>query len=118
MTKRLHKASKRRRQDYLKKMALLVLTLCIISGLSILFGGNLVDAHENNEESAVAHKYYKSIEIESGDTLWGIAKEYMNEEYDSIFEYIYEIKEMNNLDSDDIQEGQFLTVAYYDTEFK
>ena len=114
MTKRLHKASKRRRQVYLKKMALLVLTLCMITGLSIGLGSNLVDA----QDAPVEHKYYKSIEIEAGDTLWDIAKEYMNEDYDSIFEYIHELKVMNNLDSDEIHEGQYLTVAYFDTEFR
>ena len=59
-------------------------------------------------------KYYKSIEITDGDTLWSIAKENMSEEYDSVYAYIEEVMEMNNLESDQIHSGQYLTVAYYD----
>lgn len=74
--------------------------------------------HGNSTESPVRHKYYKSIEIASGDTLWDIAKEYMNEDYDSIYAYIDELKDINGLTSDGIQESQYLTVAYYDTAFR
>lgn len=114
-TKRLHKASKRRRQVYMKKLLLVLTAVIFVIGLSISVGGNLVDAHEDNHESLViTKKYYKSIEISEGDSLWKIAEEYMSEEYGSIHEYIDEIKEMNNLLTDDIHDGQYLTIAYYD----
>ena len=41
----------------------------------------------------------------------------MNDDYESVSEYINEIKRINGLISDDIQEGQYLTVAYFDAEF-
>ena len=63
------------------------------------------------------YKYYKSIEIQPGDTLWDIAESTMTSEYDSVQEYVQVLKEMNNLDSDDIQAGQYLMIAYNDTEF-
>lgn len=117
-TKRLHTASKRRRQVYLKKMTMAFAAMMIIAGLSISLGMGFVDAHANTLEEPVFHKYYKSIEITSGDTLWQIAEEYMNDDYDSIYDYIHELKEINNLASNDIHAGQYLTVAYYDTEFR
>ena len=40
----------------------------------------------------------------------------MNENYDSVTEYIDELKKINGLTSDDIQEGQFITIAYFDTD--
>ena len=109
---------KRRRQVYLKKLALLFTAVVLAAGLGIGFGSRMVDAHGNLEESPVEHKYYKSIQIESGDTLWEIAETYMNDDYDSIYEYIDEVKEINGLDSDCIQDSKYLTIAYYDTEFK
>ena len=42
----------------------------------------------------------------------------MNEDYDSIYAYIDELKDINGLTSDGIQESQYLTVAYYDTAFR
>lgn len=111
-TSRLYKASKRRRQVDLKRLFLAVMAAVIVAGFSMFAGTGLVDAHDTNEK--VMCKYYKSIEITSGDTLWSIAKEHMTEEYDSVYEYIDEVMEMNNLESEQIQEGQYLTVAYYD----
>ena len=111
-TKRLHKASKRRRQVELKRLFLAMFAAVIVAGCSLFVGAELVDAHDTNEE--VMCKYYKSIEITDGDTLWSIAKENMSEEYDSVYAYIEEVMEMNNLESDQIHSGQYLTVAYYD----
>ena len=111
-TSRLHKASKRRRQVALKRLFLAVMAAVIVAGLSTFAGTESVDAHDTQEEVLV--KYYKSIEITEGDTLWSIAKENMTEDYSSVYEYIDEVMEMNNLESDQIHEGQYLTVAYYD----
>lgn len=111
-TKRLHKASKRRRQVDLKRLFLAVMAAVIVAGFSTFAGTGLVDAHDTKE--VVMHKYYKSIEISAGDTLWSIAEENMSDEYESIYEYIDEVMDMNNLETDEIHYGQHLTVAYYD----
>ena len=111
-TSRLHKASKRRRQVDLKRLFLAVIAAVIVAGVSTFAGTGLVDAHDTKE--VVMCKYYKCIEIEAGDTLWSIAQENMTEDYASVYEYIEEVMEMNNLESDQIHEGQYLTVAYYD----
>ena len=42
----------------------------------------------------------------------------MTSEYESTAEYVGVLKKMNNLTSDDIQAGQYLTVAYRDTVYK
>lgn len=113
MPKRLTKANKRRKEIYLKKVTLFAMALCMIAALSIGLGDRLVDAHDELLSSNT-QKYYKSIQLQAGDTLWDIAKEHMNQEYDSIFEYIDEVKEINNLDDDEIHEGQYLTIAYFE----
>lgn len=60
-------------------------------------------------------KYFTSILIEPGDTLWEIAKDNMTEEYKSINQYIDEVKFTNNLYSDDITAGCYLLIPYYAT---
>ena len=113
-TKRLHKASKRRRQVYLRKLSLVLASMVVILGLSIAFAPDFVDAHESTPVESV-EKLHKSIELEAGDSLWSIAEEYRDHNSETVYEYIDTLKEINHLQSDDIHEGQFLTVVYYET---
>ena len=83
--------------------------------ICISFGAFLVSAHEKTSADDIVYKYYKSIEIQSGDTLWAIAEDTMTDEYNSVAEYVQVLKDMNNLDSDNIQAGQNLIIAYNDS---
>ena len=67
-------------------------------------------------DEVISFKYYTSVEVEYGDTLWGIASNYMTEEYRSLQDYIEEIKTLNGLQSDMIRSGQFLVIPYYSSE--
>lgn len=98
---------RRRRQAAKRNMIILLATVMLITIGSIVFGSTFSSA-KNDEEFEV---YYKSVEIEQGDSLWNIAKEYKAEDQ-SIVEYIEELRELNNLTSDTIHEGQHLVVAY------
>ncbi|MDO5293028.1 MAG: LysM peptidoglycan-binding domain-containing protein [bacterium] len=55
----------------------------------------------------------KSIQIQEGDSLWSIAKENFSSEYDSIDQYVKDIKECNNISSDTIHAGKYLIIPYY-----
>ena len=87
---------------------LLTVTFILILAASLVFGAFFVSARE--DRSAEAYSYYKSIRIQSGDTLWDIASDNMTDEYDSIDEYIQLIKDTNGLESDYIQAGQYLII--------
>ena len=110
--------SKRHRIVYLKKMTLCMTALILAVCLSVFAGKGLVSAHGNQKESLIDYRYYKSIQVNTGDTLWSIAEEYMDDSYESVYDYIDELKEINNLDSSDIQESHYLTVSYTDQEFR
>lgn len=115
---RRNKATKRKLRNLKRKLVVLtMITLFTLIGC-MHFGKLSSDAHGNLEEDPVSFKYYKSIEIQDGDTLWGIAEKYMDDEYDSVQDYIAELKEINQLVTDDIQSANYLTVVYHDTEFK
>jgi len=54
------------------------------------------------------------ITIKSGDTLWGISSNICKEDSSlNIQEVIYDIKEINNLTSSDIIEGNVIQVPVY-----
>lgn len=64
------------------------------------------------DDFAETGKFYKSIVIEKGDTLWDIAEEYITDDYHTVEEYVSVLKDMNNLSGDKILAGDTLVVAY------
>ncbi|MFP3155477.1 LysM peptidoglycan-binding domain-containing protein [Lachnospiraceae bacterium ZAX-1] len=100
-----------------KKLILCLLALCLILVLS-LWESELSTLGESKTLHEPVYKYYTSIEIKRGDTLWSLAKTYISEEYSSIQEYINEIKSLNNISEDMIHSGRFLTIPYYSNNFQ
>ncbi len=93
------------------KKYLLMLVVCVMV-LSCFFGKTLVMANVE-ESSAVYERYYTDIEIQSGDSLWSIAKTYNKNSGMEIREYIRELKQMNCMVSDEIRAGDSLTIVYF-----
>lgn len=86
------------------------LTACIL----IISFSNLVTASAVHEP--MSRKYFRAIEVQEGDTLWNIAKQNMTAEYDSIEEYIKEIKTLNGLTTNNIRSGHYISIPYYLSE--
>ncbi len=60
------------------------------------------------------NKYFTNITVMEGDSLWSVAEQYMDEEhYSSIYDYMNELRKMNNLTSDNLYVGQNLVITYY-----
>lgn len=95
-------------------MIAFVLFICLIS----FSGSFLAHAMERRQEPQTYYKYYTSIRVEPGDTLWEIAERYLCEESGSRESYIQELRQINGLNGSQIRAGQYLTVIYYSTEYK
>lgn len=111
-TSRRTRNIKRRREVFSNKMIMLILAVSIAIAAGVFGTSNPVDAHDTSQTETLSVKCYKSIELQEGDTLWGIAETYMDDTYESVDEYISELKRLNNLESDEIHEGCYLMVAY------
>ncbi|MCD7826589.1 MAG: LysM peptidoglycan-binding domain-containing protein [Clostridiaceae bacterium] len=88
---------------------LLIVLLVLIFGASQAFHTVSVEV----KASDTRELSFKSVPVTNQDTLWSIAKENYSSEYQSIQEYIEEIKRCNSLSSDEIRAGSFLLVPYY-----
>lgn len=108
----------RRRQVRRQKMLIAAILTLFIMICSMFFRSILTDAHGNRGEDPVDYTYYTSIQVEAGDTLSSIAKKYRSASDESTNDYIEKLKDMNHLSSDEIHEGEYLMVAYADTELK
>ena len=90
--------------------------ILLLVGMLMFSGGFLVLAKEKPRE--ICYKYYTSIRVEEGDTLWEIAGRYLCEQSGSRDSYIRELMRLNGLRGDQIEAGQYLTIIYYSTEYK
>lgn len=106
----------RRKREMRKNFLILVMTVCLVITGSISASG--FRANAKDDSSQVSYKYYKSVAVSNNDTLWSIAEKYMDEEhYDSINDYIAEVKRMNSLKNDTIHYGEYLIVPYYNDSY-
>lgn len=97
----------------LHKYTIIGITFLILVVLGVWFGSSLYHSSKVSASSEnTLYKYYKSIQVQKGDSLWSIAQEYNTHNTKTIKAYIKEIKQINNLDSSNIREGEYLTVPY------
>lgn len=114
--RRILKNRIRRQREMKKNFLILIMTICLIATCSVVLNGFRSNAQ--NDVAETSYKYYKSIVISNNDTLWTIAEEYMDKEhYNSINDYINEVKSMNSLTDDAIHYGEHLIIPYYDNIF-
>lgn len=114
--RRILKNRIRRQREMRKNFLILVMTVCLITTCTLSLNSFRSNAKDDSTE--VSYKYYKSITVANNDTLWSIAERYMDEDhYDSITDYIGEVKRMNSLTDDVIHYGEYLIIPYYDSEF-
>lgn len=106
----------RRKQQVRRNIMLLIASVFLAAAVAVMLVSFSTEA--NDMEHQPSYKYYKSIEISKGDTLWSIANNYIDHEhYKNTFEYVKEVKQMNSLTSDKIVAGNHIIVPYYSSEF-
>lgn len=101
-----------------RNVIVILITTVLIAGSAMLGSTIVASGRTKASDTKTSYKYYTSIEIEAGDSLWSIASEYMTEEYDSVQEYVDEVKALNGLVDDKIHSGQYLTIPYYSYKFQ
>ena len=115
--RRILKNRIRRQREMKKNFLILIMTVCLIVTGSLSLSGFRANAKDDAAETS--YKYYKSVFVGNNDTLWSLAKEYMDEtHYDSIADYIGEVRSINGLPDDTIRYGTYLIVPYYDSEYR
>ena len=97
----------KKRNWFVGGIFVLLAVIALIVGISI---GHTQKIYAKSDEQ----KYYSNIVVSEGDSLWTIAENYMDQQhYESIYQYIDELKRVNCLTSDSIYVGQNLIVTYY-----
>ena len=105
-----------KKKQTVKRQAFLVavMFLTILATVFVITGclrANQVKASSVKEENV----YYKTIQVEEGDTLWTLADQYIGNSSFDRQQYIDEVKEMNHLADDTIESGAYLMIPYVET---
>lgn len=101
-----------------KQRSLIAVAIIVVITLGILLGTSMNALASSEKETASYNKYYVSIRVESGDTLWTIADEYVDGFNIEKNDYIEEVCEINEISKDDIHAGDYIVVPYYSQEVK
>ena len=102
----------RRAQKVQMEKRLIVVIGIIVISLGILLGSS-ISAFASAREKARIHKYYTSIQLRQGDSLWELAGDYASTDQ-SEQEFIDEVCEVNGIsESNILHSGQYVVVPYY-----
>lgn len=91
----------------------IVMTATFVLVAVIIAGGSISGFARARKEEDTCYKYYTSVLVEQGDSLWSIAQENMTPEYERIEEYIREVRSLNHLCGDHIHAGEYLILPKY-----
>lgn len=104
------KVSDRRMYYRISAMAA-ILTVVVLIVIGSTVSGSAHTRTQTSEDTL--YKYYTSIAVTQGDTLWSIARQYASPEYSSIEEYVLEVQQLNHLTDTCIHAGEYLMIPYY-----
>ena len=102
----------RARKHFIVIMGIILVSLFILLGSSIR-------AFASSGQQADYHKYDTCITLESGDTLWNLADDYVIDGVMSRQDFMKEACRLNHISSSTVlKSGDTLAIAYYSTELK
>lgn len=109
---------RRRNTRNRRRIQLIAMFVCFLlcTGFAVQNSARKIDAE--SDLTRISYKYYKSYYVETGDSLWSIAKEHISDEYSDINEYIAEVKQINHLQGDAVKQGSHICIPYYSMEHK
>ena len=108
------KSIRRHKRKLQVRKNIFILALSIAAAVACAAFMASFSAQARGIDNLPEHKYYKSIEISKGDTLWSIAEEHIDKShYKNVSEYINEVKAMNSIASDNIVSGSYIIIPYY-----
>jgi len=112
----IYKRNLRRRRELRKRSAMFIMTCCLIIICAVSYHSIKSSATSGDDMN---FKYYTSITVQDGETLWSIADDYIDySQYKNKNSYISEVMSINRIaDESDIISGQKLTVPYYSDKF-
>ena len=95
-------------------IALFVFTLLI----AFFLIGNSIITFAGAKSNQDLHKYYTSVQLQKGDSLWSLASEYAPKDVVSRKQFINEVCRINGIsENNTLHSGDYLIVSYYSSGY-
>jgi LysM domain. len=107
------RTTKKRRQVQLIASMIGVIVLTVFT---LTMSAGKINAESDLSNNT--YKYFTTVYVESGDSLWSIASKYATAEYHDLDMYIEEVKAINGIKAIQLEHGSYICVPYYSTEHK
>lgn len=107
--------NRRARQVKMQRRTIAIVAILLVSILIIL-GSNMRTFASN--DGRPTNKYYTSVQVQKGETLWTIADEYIGSYAIDKSEYVKEICQLNHINGEEIHAGDYIVVCYYSKDLK
>ncbi|MBQ9140465.1 MAG: LysM peptidoglycan-binding domain-containing protein [Lachnospiraceae bacterium] len=112
-----HRRKMRRQRILRRRIVFSILAVFLI--LIFSFSYNVLTTQANDDMEGVKYKYFTYHEVQKGETLWSIAENYIDYDfYDTIQDYIDELKDMNHINEDIIKVGEEIVITYYSSVYR
>ena len=112
--------NKIRREKIVRRQFVTLAIIITIFIVYLCFSFTTIMSGAEGQDHVTNYKYYKTVVIHSGDSVWSIANQNFSPDmYKDINSYIGEINNINSLTaSSTLKAGESLIVPYYSTDFK
>lgn len=111
--------NKIRRQRIVRRQRITLAMIIAMFLFAMIFVVSTLVSAAASDDYTPEYKYYGSITVGVGDTLWDIASDNISwTHYDTVEDYISEICSINHVEEEEIFAGDNLVIPYYSTEFK
>ena len=118
ISKRANESLRKREAVVRRQRGLIAIAIILVVALGILLSSSMNTLASSEKDISSYNKYYTSIRVESGDTLWTIADEYVGGFNVSKSDYIAEVCQINGISEDNIYAGANIIVPYYSQDIK
>jgi len=109
--------NQRLRNKRVQEKRIIFMICTVFCVLAVILGAfSLKGKAEGDDQQTF--KYYTSVRLNYGDTLWTMADRFMDQEHYTRASYINEVKSINHIhDENELQAGMTLIVPYYSGEW-
>ena len=104
-----------RREHTVQTQKRVIVLVCVLVIFAVILIGNSIITFAEQP----VHKYYTSVQLQKGDSLWSLADQYAASDRTSRAQFIDEVCELNGISEDNtLHSGEYLVVSYYYPEIR